>query len=175
MLRRLFVPLLLLASPALLCGETVPRAAAFGPPWISIELPPSPFDASTRNAFLLVHAYHHGTPSNFPVSGTAEGLVDGKRRSVPLEFKETSRTGIFALAKQWSDDGEWTLVITVEQGKDDVAQAIVEVSNGTVVAVRVPTREDRMANGWSWPRRATPQEIEASLATRTAKSKLARN
>ena len=41
--------------------------AAFGPPWISIEYPANPYDSGSRGAFLLVHAFHHGTPVSFPV------------------------------------------------------------------------------------------------------------
>ncbi|HUF31409.1 MAG TPA: hypothetical protein VMM77_12225, partial [Gemmatimonadaceae bacterium] len=42
-------------------------APSSGPPWISVEYPPSPYDQTTRGAFLLVHAFHHGTPANFAV------------------------------------------------------------------------------------------------------------
>src|SRR3970040_2287683 len=58
---------------------------AVGPPWISIEYPVNPYDATTRDAFLQVNAYHHGTPVTIPVGGTAEGLVDGKRQSITLD------------------------------------------------------------------------------------------
>ena len=65
---------------------TVPALAAtmafMGPPWISIETPPNPFDSGSRGSYLLVHAFHHGTPVNFPVAGTAEGIVDGTRRTI---------------------------------------------------------------------------------------------
>src|SRR4051812_48780748 len=71
------------------------RIAAAGPAWISIETPVNPYDASTRGAYLVVHAYHHGDPSSNPVSGTAEGLVNGERRSVALEFTPTSRPSAY--------------------------------------------------------------------------------
>ena len=63
--------------------------ARVGPPWISIEYPPSPYDRTTRDAFLLVHAFHHGTPMNFPVAGKAVGVVNGERRSITLESRST--------------------------------------------------------------------------------------
>jgi hypothetical protein len=139
-------------------------AAVAGPPWISIEYPVNPFDRTTRGAHLLVHAYHHGTPVGHPVSGTAEGLVNGQRRTTTLRFETTSRTGVYALRKQWPSDGVWTLVITVTQGESDrgdVAQALVELaSNGAVASVRVPTRQH--AEG-AFPRRLTSQEIEAAV------------
>ena len=71
--------------------------APLGPPWISIEYPPSPYDQTTRDAFLLVHTFHHGTPITAPLVGKAEGIVSGKRRTVSLEFASTSRTGVLMI------------------------------------------------------------------------------
>jgi hypothetical protein len=142
-----------------------------GPPWISIELPANPHDPTTRGAYLLVHAFHHGTPMAFPVTGTAEGLVNGERRTLKLGFERTTREGVYALRKQWQDEGEWTLVISVSQGREDVAQAMVQISGGEVIAVRVPTEE---RSGWRIPRRITRAEIEASLRDRPVRMVQAR-
>jgi hypothetical protein len=137
-----------------------------GPPWISIEYPANPLDASTRGALLLVHAFHHGTPMDFPVTGTAEGLVDGERKSVSLEFTRTSRPGVYALRKQWPAQGTWSLVITVSQAQNDVAQALVEIGRGGEVAsVRVPTEAHREG---AFPRRVTSAEVETSLKRQVA-------
>ena len=145
---------------------SLPEIAVVGPPWISIEYPPNPHDASTRGAFLLVHAFHHGTPMQFPVSGTAEGLVSGERRSVSLEFERTSRPGVYALRKQWADAGVWTLVVAVNQGKDDIAQAVVDLApNGTVAAMRVPTRQQGQ---WTIPAPVAMSEIDSGLRSRAA-------
>src|SRR5919202_1268821 len=108
--RRLLLALLA-ALPLVAVGAV--RAAPPGPPWISIGSPPSPYDATTRDAYLLVHAFHHGTPADYPVTGTAEGIVRGERRSLRLAFGTTSRAGTYALQKQWPAEGVWTLVITV--------------------------------------------------------------
>lgn len=142
---------------------TAQAAAAKGPPWISIELPANPHDRTTKSAYLLVHAFHHGTPMGFPVSGVAEGQVNGQRKSVPLTLHETSRPGVYALDRQWDAEGEWTLVITVSQGKDDVAQAMVQISSGKVFSVTVPVTQQ---DGWNIPRKITRAEIEASLRGR---------
>ena len=114
--------------------------AVLGPPWISIEYPPSPYDSSTRDAFLLVHTFHHGTPIVAPVTGTAEGIVNGQRRNVELKFAGTSRTGVYSLRKQWSNEGSWVLFITASKGPDDDVTAVVELNaSGQVASVRVPT------------------------------------
>src|SRR5207249_6556491 len=95
---------------AALVSALVATPALAGPPWISIELPANPYDQATRGAFLLVHAFHHGTPTGFLVTGTAEGIVGGERRSIKLEFSETSRDGVYALKRMWPTEGGWTLV-----------------------------------------------------------------
>ena len=144
-------------------AATAPDAGAalrLGPPWISIEYPPSPHDRTTRDAYLLVHAFHHSTPTGFPVEGTAEGLVDGARRSVKLEFASTSRTGVYALRRQWPADGRWALVVRVLQGSA-AATALVRIGpDGQVAQVTVPTREQ---DGWRIPRAVTAAEIESAL------------
>jgi hypothetical protein len=145
-----------------------------GPPWISIEYPVNPFDRTTRGAHLLVHAYYHGTPVGYPLSGTAEGIVNGERRTISLRFETTSRTGVYALRKQWPSEGTWTLVISVTQSEHDdggVAQAIVELApTGAVAAVRVPTRQH--AEG-AFPRRLTTREIETAVRDQAQRVALA--
>jgi hypothetical protein len=141
-----------------------------GPPWISIEYPANPYDAASRGAFLLVHAFHHGTPVNFPVSGTAEGLVSGARRSVSLEFKSTSRPGVYALQKQWPTEGTWTLVLGVTQGEGDynTVRAVVELAaDGQVATVNVPTRRDR--TGYLLPGSFSMSDVEAGLRARAGR------
>ena len=140
--------------------------ARLGPPWISIEYPPSPYDRTTRDAFLLVHAFHHGTPMNFPVAGRAEGVVNGERRSIKLDFATTSRQGVYALRKQWPAEGNWVLAIDVTQEGNSKAGALVEIgSSGEVARVTVPTRRE---DGWAIPRAISSAEIEAALRTRIA-------
>src|SRR5690606_32789668 len=85
----------LLLSTALILGPVATAHA--GPPWIAIELPANPHHASTRDATLLVRAYHHSTLLNAPVHGTAEGIVDGRRVSLPLELTATNQPGVYAV------------------------------------------------------------------------------
>lgn len=142
---------------------------SFGPPWIAIEFPANPYDSGSRGAFLLVHAFHHGTPVGFPVSGTAEGLVNGARRTVSLEFRNTSRPGVYALHKQWPSEGVWTLVLGVRQGNDDgeLAQAVVELgANGRIMNVDVPTRRQGQH---MIPRPVAMSDVEEGLRTRATR------
>ena len=151
-------------APAAVASES----ALKGPPWISIEYPPNPYDEASRDAFLLVNAFHHGTPVAFPVSGQAEGMVNGERRTVKLELQRTARTGVYALRKQWSDEGTWVLVLRVLQG-EDAATALVSLGrDGTIAAVEVPTRKQGQ---WNIPRAVGSAEIESLLARRVASAR----
>ena len=137
-----------------------------GPPWISIEYPGNPYDSNTRDAYLYVHTFHHAVPASNPVSGTAEGLVAGARRTISLEFKTTPRPGVYALRKQWPADGLWTLVIGATQGEGEhnTAWAIVELgSDGAVSRVAVPTTR---ANGYVVPALVAMDDVERALRVR---------
>jgi hypothetical protein len=159
-----FLGLAALALATLTVAAAAP--APLGPPWISIEYPPSPYDASTRDAYLLVHTFHHGTPIGAPVTGKAEGIVAGERRSVALKFGGTSRTGVYALNKQWSSEGTWVLFITANQGPNDDVTAVVELAaNGQVAAVRVPTEQK---GSWKIPSDVSDAERESILKSRVA-------
>ena len=140
-----------------------------GPPWISIEYPANPYDSASRGAVLLVHTFHHGAAIGYPVSGTAEGIVNGARRTVSLEFKPTSRPGVYALHKQWANDGVWTLVIAATQGagEGNTVSAVVELgADGRVASVNVPTQQ---RGGWTVPAAVAMGDVEASLRARAAR------
>lgn len=154
------------AVAALLSTAAFVRA---GPPWISIEYPANPYDRASRGAFLLVHAFHHGQNLALPVSGTAEGLVGGARRTISLEFRATSRPGVFALHRQWPSEGVWTLVLEVRQGEGagNTAQAAVELAaDGGIASVTVPTRRQGQI---LIPTGVSMKDVEAGLLARSAR------
>jgi len=162
--RRLAVIGVLAASSFALAAA----APTFGPPWISIETPPNPFDATSRGAFLVVHTYHHGEVVASGVSGSAEGIVSGSRRTIPLVFDTTTRRGSYALRKQWPTEGTWLLVINTG-GRAQGVTALVDISSqGDVAGVRVPTR--RSSDGWDLPQQVTARDIDAALETRVSRA-----
>lgn len=147
-----------------LLSAALASPAVAGPPWISIELPANPYDRDTRGAFLLVHSFHHGTIVNAIVTGTAEGIVDGVRRTIKLEFSSTGRDGVRALRKMWPDQGVWTLVITATQGPGDGASAVIVLgADGEVASIKVPT----MRQGeWTMPAPVSMADIDTGLRAR---------
>lgn len=151
-----------LALAALLLAA-LPATALAGPPWIAVELPANPLNATTRGAYLLVRTYHHADAVTAPLTGRAIGMVDGQRRTIQLTIERTSVPGVYAVRRTWPEEGSWALAITLGEGTDGAATALVGIAaDGEVRSVRVPTRTD---GRHTWPRAASAEEIEATLAT----------
>ena len=140
-------------------GLLAATPAYAGPPWISVELPANPLDATTRGAFLLVHTFHHEIALRQYLEGRAEGMVNGKRVTVPLSFSTTSRDNVRALRKNWASEGTWVLVLTA--GGPEGATALVGIgSDGEVHSIKVPSRSER---GYTIPTKVTPADVDAAL------------
>lgn len=158
----MFTRLLRLAIVPLLLVIATPAVA--GPPWITIEYPGNPFDQQVRDAFLVVHAFHHNAPAGLPVSGTAEGIVNGQRRTITLSFVPLSREGTFALRKQWPNEGRWLLALHVTQGagEHNTATALVRLAaDGSVASTVVPSKAGE--RGMRLPTTVTAADVEAAL------------
>ncbi len=143
--------------------------ATAGPPWIAIEYPANPFDRDTRDGFLTVRTYHHGDLLAKTVTGTAEGIVNGKRQSMRLDIRPASKAGMYVVRWQRPAAGRWVLVINSGGGGVTDATAVVEISpTGTVAGVTVPTRA--IGNGWISPRAVAAAEIDGLLQGRALAS-----
>ncbi|HEV8264876.1 MAG TPA: hypothetical protein VGQ06_07980 [Gemmatimonadales bacterium] len=128
-------------SVAALFSAALATPAFAKPPWISIEYPVNPYDASLRGAYLVVHTFIHRSPMSLSLDGTAEGIVNGERRTIRLEFTAAAQPGVYALRQLWPAEGVWTLVIRAANGPGNVATALVEIgADGEIAAVKVPTR-----------------------------------
>jgi hypothetical protein len=109
---RTSVALMTLSALILTLPLTASKPASYGAPWMSLEMPANPLDPATRGAALVVRTYRHSRPEAVPLTGTAEGVVDGVRQSVPLHFKATGQPGVFAVNQSWPNEGAWVLAIS---------------------------------------------------------------
>lgn len=134
--------------------------AIAGAPWISVELPANPMDPATRGGFAVVHTYRHADPMPFVVTGSAEGLVSGQRRSVPMRLNPTGTNGRMVIMKNWSSDGVWVLKLGVDGM--DMGAAIGVGADGEVAFVRVPMTRS------GGPRSLTTSEVEGMLRSLAA-------
>jgi hypothetical protein len=91
-------------------------------------------------------------PATVQVSGTAEGLVNGERRSVTFKVAATSKPGVYAVNQNWPAEGAWVVNL---KGSCDGADAGALVPIGPHGFIRESAR--------FFPRAATRAEIETSL------------
>jgi len=150
----------ILATAPLLVAATIAMA---GPPWISLEYPPNRLDKETRGALALVRIYHHEHQGQFPVEGTAEGLVDGERVSLPLRFTTVGDEGVWAAWGNVPEEGNWVLAIHGTGGTSGAEVSILAAlaeGNREISFVKVP----RSREG-NWPRAASDRDVESMLRT----------
>ena len=137
--------------------------AVAGPPWIAIEYPVNPHDPATRDAFMTVRTYHHGDLVGYELVGTAEGLVNGQRRSARLDIRRLPQTGAYAVRWRKPADGTWVLVVSSKREGTHMATAVVTVDNtGRVARVSVPSRPIE-GGRWQVPREVAAAEVTAIL------------
>jgi hypothetical protein len=154
-----FIKSVLLGSTLTLTVSTVAAGGGFQ---LDVKTPPST-DGDLKGAVLVVHTYGCYRPTDADVTATAEGVVGGKRQSIPLQLVASSK-GVYAVKQQWPAKGVWVIAITGHYG-GLTSSALVELGpNG-----RVQIDKQRLATkGNGIPlrivqRRLTAQEIDSAL------------
>jgi hypothetical protein len=157
MLRRALVPFVGIAALSLAAAAPPASRIIRWPPWLSIESPVNPWDPASKGVAFYVHGMlREGLPTLSDVSGAAEGLVNGERRSVPLEFKTTSRPGVFAVRRDWPSDGTWVVRVSLLT----TTALITFDRDGTVGSVTIPTV---VTSGGTVPRAIAQREVDSTL------------
>jgi hypothetical protein len=111
-------------------------------------------EARSKNAVLVVKPVGCHNPESAKVSGTAEGIVDGKRTSVALTLVPLSEPGTYAVTRSWPKDGNWVLSFSaVSDGRQTGAIALLGPSGFTRKGAQF------------LPHSPTKDEIALSLAT----------
>jgi hypothetical protein len=98
-----------LASLALLLAiQSLALAGGFQ---LSIETPSGPSDPQLKDVVLVARTYGCHQPADANLTATAEGLVHGNRKSLPLELRSIG-SGVYAIKQQWPSEGTWVLTLT---------------------------------------------------------------
>jgi hypothetical protein len=107
-----------------------------------------------KDVGMAVRAEGCTDPAKVQIAGTAEGIVDGARRSVPLRILPATTAGAFAVPHDWPQQGTWIVSLTGHCG-NSTASAIVPMGpNGFL----------RQSSKF-FPRAATAAEVESALTT----------
>jgi hypothetical protein len=78
---------------------------------LSVETPSESSDPQMKDVVLIARTYGCHQPADATLSATAEGLVNGARKSVSLELHSIG-SGVYAIKQQWPSEGNWVLAIT---------------------------------------------------------------
>lgn len=106
----------------------------------------------SKTVGLAVRLENCADVSKASLSGSAEGLVDGERKSVALQIAAGSTPGVYGVNESWPQGGAWVVNLTATCGGAK-AGAIVPFRGTAFVRESVKL----------FPRFATAGEVEVSL------------
>ena len=95
---KFFLALSLLAAP-LFAGTLA----------LEVGNPAANTEAQSKHAAALVRTTSCHSPEKTELTATAEGVVDGVRRSIPLKVIRLSTPGTFVVTHEWPSTGTWAV------------------------------------------------------------------
>lgn len=109
-------------------------------------------DYRAKTASFVFRAEGCADPTKEQITGTAEGLVNGIRHSVPLKVSAMAKPGIYAVYQTWPAEGAWVVNLKGACGAESTG-ALVPTSTKGFLRDSVKF----------FPRPATKVEIETAL------------
>jgi len=118
----------------------------------TIGSPVASQDYRFKAAAFVFRTENCAEPSQPQISASAEGIVNGERRSVVLRPMAGGKPGVYGIAQAWPNEGRWVVSLKGTCA-NSTAGAIVPIGRGGFI------RESSKF----FPRPATEREIDASL------------
>jgi hypothetical protein len=120
---------------------------------LQVGLPIAGNTQQAKSSLLVVRPGGCADPGSAEITATAEGIVDGARRSVPLTLTALPTPGVHAVPKHWARGGVW-IVNLVGTCAGKTAGALVPIG---------PKATFRRETVKLFAHRPTAAEIDASL------------
>jgi hypothetical protein len=91
-------------------------------------------EALARHAVLVARMTACNSPEKTTVTASAEGMVDGMRKSIPLKIVPLSAAGTYAITREWPAQGSWVvrMIATNPEYKDYAASVLVPLNDGAL-------------------------------------------
>lgn len=96
-------------SVATILGLALPLFA--GALVVEIGNPAANPEALSKHAVLVARTTACHSPEKTLLTASAEGVIDGQRRSIPLHLIPLSPRGTFAITREWPSGGTWAVKI----------------------------------------------------------------
>jgi hypothetical protein len=116
-----------LAAGLFVLGSAALHAGGF---FLTIGNPAANRDPMAKGALFLVRPDGCHEPAKADVRATAEGLVDGRRVSLPLKPVALSTPGTYAIRREWPAGGAWVVGVTATYGVAKTAALVPIGSEG---------------------------------------------
>jgi hypothetical protein len=120
----------------------------------TIGSPVASLDGRSKLAAFVFRTEGCTEPKGAQVGGTAEGLVQGARKSVALKLVALSTPGVFAVYPTWGAEGDWVVNLHGTCAGASTG-ALIPIGPGGFVR----------ASSKFFPRPATAPEVEAAVQT----------
>ena len=115
-------------------------------------------EARAHKAVLTLKLAGCHEPQKALLTGTAIGVIDGRKQTIALEIDALSEPGTYALTRQWPDKGRWVLeFVAKDQGR--ITSTLVGAGPGGI-------ERETAKMGMHEP---VPEEVAALLAGGPAK------
>lgn len=89
-----------MASPALAGGFQ-----------LALETPKQAGNPQSSDAVLIARTFGCHQPADAKLIASAEGIVNGRRQSIPVELRSIG-SGVYAVRQQWPSEGTWVLALS---------------------------------------------------------------
>jgi hypothetical protein len=122
---------------------------------LQIGKPDANPEARAKHAVLVVRGFACAEQENTMVTGTAEGVVNGMRRTMALKLIPLSDQSTYAVIDQWPSEGKWVLAFTMTNPRFGQQSAVVKVESGAVAWAGISR----------FNHAATKEDIETALST----------
>jgi hypothetical protein len=98
--------------------------------FLQLGNPEASAEARKLGAVVTDQAAGCHDPATAKVTATAIGMVNGQRRTVPLEVKGLSTPGMFAVIGQWPKEGKWAIEMVGTNGEQFTNTLVAAGPNG---------------------------------------------
>jgi hypothetical protein len=118
----------------------------------TIGSPVAARDSRSKLAAFVFRIEGCAEPAAAQVGGTAEGLVEGARKSTALKLVAMSTPGVYAVYPSWPAEGDWIVSLNGTCARAS-AGALIPIGPGGFIR----------ASSTFLPRAATQSEIDSAL------------
>ena len=122
-------------------------AAYAGGFYLELGNPSANKEAKSMDAVVIARLTGCHEPEKAAIEGTAEGLVSGKRQSIPLKVASLTVPGMYAVTQQWPNEGTWIVRLVGTQVDGRTKTSVMVRVNGSsferagakYITLRVPS------------------------------------